>query len=571
MSRTVTIPTPVTEQRQIFNEPLELFGRRIVGVRNAKLIHKTTDDDTGDLTQTTAFGEGEWDEIKADAARIELVNSTGNTRVLTDCVVRAKPVVRLSGDVGYVHDANEDFEDIVKNGERVFRFGNGEIVTKDQLEQLADYYWKYNKTRKHVFVISLPGTCYWYQPGGWYRLDIGAAGESENIDSLCECMYVRTSRRTGENGTTMIGFREVEEAFKHDSNAVARFLAGGNIEMLVESNDSIVVGSQYFTGKANSYCDGVADEVEINNAITLANEKGGGIVYLQEGTYITAAAIEMKSNVVLMGSGKGTIIEKNCDDHAIEAVGGAGTELSNITIRDLKVTRNAADTNASKYLLRLDYSDDANILNVIADDSYSSILVTNTCDRLLVDGLTSTGFLTNAGINITGGESITLNNILLDGDGNNVANGISTLSATQIKLHNIEVRNISADASAAVYGILVSTDEGDFSNIKVRDFTRSDAVFFAIGFQAAGDYNRISNLEVSNIDNSDTAANSYGVEIVGSGTVISSLIATGCSGTGVIINVAAVRTQIAAGRSTNNGTNYTDSSATTTIAAFDVT
>ena len=169
--------------------------RRIIGVQEPSLIHKTTDDDTGDLTQTTTFGEGDWALIKADSARVELVNNTGASRTLTDCVIRARPVIQVSGESGLIHDAHEDFEDIVKNGEKLFEFESECIVRKNQLEQLADYYWKYNKTKKHVYVVQFPGCWYWLTPGDWYKLEIGGAGESEYIDSFVECSWVKTTRK----------------------------------------------------------------------------------------------------------------------------------------------------------------------------------------------------------------------------------------------------------------------------------------------------------------------------------------------------------------------------------------
>lgn len=49
--------------------------------------------------------------------------------------------------------------------------------------------------------------------------------------------------------------------------------------------------------------DGVADEVQINQAITAANTAGGGTVFLYPGTYTCAATISMLSNVNLVGSG----------------------------------------------------------------------------------------------------------------------------------------------------------------------------------------------------------------------------------------------------------------------------
>jgi hypothetical protein len=59
------------------------------------------------------------------------------------------------------------------------------------------------------------------------------------------------------------------------------------------------------TADADFICDGVADEVEINAAITAVNATGGGTVFLRAGTYnqSTANHILLKSNVTLVGEG----------------------------------------------------------------------------------------------------------------------------------------------------------------------------------------------------------------------------------------------------------------------------
>jgi len=562
-------PQHLLGQLQRLREDIQGRNRRIVGMKEARIVHKTVNPVVGDLTQTLTFGEGDWDIIKADAARIELVNNTGDSRIITDCVVRAKPVIKLSGNFGLVHDAHEDFEDIVKNGERRFEFGNDAIVTRDQLEQLADYYWKYNKTPKHVFVISLPGTCYWYQPGGWYRLDIGAAGESENIDSLCECMYVRTSRRTGENGTTMIGFREVEEAWKHDSNALVRFGVDAPILNLPEKNDVIVVGSQYFTGAANSYCNGVSDEVEINNAITLANQNGGGVVYLTPGTFIVDTnPILLKANVTLQGAGPGaTIIEKNLNDHGIEASGN----IEKIAIRDLTVTRNAADTNGSVALIRCNNCDYYTIDNVEALDAYADAISISSGNDAILNKVTIVEWgagSSDHGLLIQSMDRVYLTDATLDAGGGGMYYGLRTLTVTELQASGVIVRNASSTLGG--YAIAATADNSRYVNISIEDITTShDVVTSGTGFQLSGDFCQVSNVTVVNVDNSGTAAHSRGIEVAGDRNVLSNLYVTGCSGTGILINASADRTMLSSVITTSNGTNYTDSGSNTATAAMD--
>src|SRR6266545_7556103 len=53
---------------------------------------------------------------------------------------------------------------------------------------------------------------------------------------------------------------------------------------------------------ANYVCDGVADQTEINAAITDANAAGGGLVQLTEGTYTCNGAVKLRRKVSLAGS-----------------------------------------------------------------------------------------------------------------------------------------------------------------------------------------------------------------------------------------------------------------------------
>ena len=64
-----------------------------------------------------------------------------------------------------------------------------------------------------------------------------------------------------------------------------------------------------FTAEADYVCDGVADEVQINQAIAAVVALGGGDVMLQRGTYVLAASITMDTLVWLHGSGFDTILQ----------------------------------------------------------------------------------------------------------------------------------------------------------------------------------------------------------------------------------------------------------------------
>lgn len=120
-----------------------------------------------------------------------------------------------------------------------------------------------------------------------------------------------------------------------------------HINQLRESNNaSAVVGT---TANCQYVCDGVADEVQINAAITAVNTAGGGIVHLKPGTYVTAADISMKSNVILQGEGEATIIQLSVAGTRLNCSG-----INNFKIRSLKIdTTGKSSGNNLEHTIRI--------------------------------------------------------------------------------------------------------------------------------------------------------------------------------------------------------------------------
>lgn len=59
---------------------------------------------------------------------------------------------------------------------------------------------------------------------------------------------------------------------------------------------------------ADYICDGVADDVQINAALSYVNSVGGGIVFMQGGTYTINSSLKMYNDTILQGSGMQTKI-----------------------------------------------------------------------------------------------------------------------------------------------------------------------------------------------------------------------------------------------------------------------
>ena len=371
----------------------------ILGIKQARLFALNDEGDASAFTQTTTFkNSGDWIDQRADAARVLLTNSSGSSQVLQACVIRGKPVTMLSGDEGRKHDGFADWDDVNKYGETTFNFGNTDVIEQTQLNKLADYWWKYHKVAKHIYVLELTGMWQFLQPGEWARLQVGSAGLSEYIDSTVEVYNVRMVRRPGELGQTVVILREVEEAFKNDSNIKARFLAsGGTARFKNGTKMNITIASQYYTEAADIYCDGTNDHAEINSVISDMAASGiNGTVHLTNGTFNLGGAIAMKSNIILEGEGYATIVEKNADDYAIKGDGASGSELTNFQVNRMRITRNASDTNV-KPLCWFDYCDDFEMNSVAVTNSYETGIFLQNCDRAILNVCNIQGFL-KAGI-----------------------------------------------------------------------------------------------------------------------------------------------------------------------------
>lgn len=90
---------------------------------------------------------------------------------------------------------------------------------------------------------------------------------------------------------------------------------------------------------ADYVCDGTADDVEINAAITALGSVGGDVL-LTEGQFNTAATINLASNVTLRGRGFGTVI-KLANSTSINVI--TIDQKDGVIISDLKIDGNASN------------------------------------------------------------------------------------------------------------------------------------------------------------------------------------------------------------------------------------
>ena len=376
----------------------------VVGMKDSRFmwltdsgVDNSVDDDGNSGLDLDTFDT----TTRPDSANILVDNASGSSKTVRGASIRGKPVVRLSGENGYLHEDFIDYEDIYRNGENKFELGNNYICTKMQTEALADFHWKNFREKRHVYTVSMVGTRYWFSPGEWYTLQIGGAGEQEYVDSVVECYSVQVERGVGELGTTVVTFREVYEHWVKDSSAIARYIAGGNPANFPDYA-RVVVASSTHMGQADYYCDGTSDEDEINAAISELAGDGGGCVELTEGTYYTDGAIAPADNIMLVGKGWKTIIEKNGNYDGFYLLGSEGNEYSNICLKDFKLTRNANDTNTED-LAYFNHTDNITIDNIYCTDGDDDGLVFDNCENITIINCLVDDF-DGCGIYITGGD-----------------------------------------------------------------------------------------------------------------------------------------------------------------------
>jgi hypothetical protein len=336
-------------------------------------------------------------------------------------------------------------------------------------------------------------------------------------------------------------------------------------------------------------------QTEINAAATFLSETyAAGSIRLSNGVYKTSGSIVLPSGIALLGEGMdATTIEKNgAFDAIVSAAAGVGTELSGITIKDLQITRNAADTNTQEHI-DLDFVDDLIIENVRLVGAYNAVA----CDIISCDNATIRNLIVN------GDSKVTTAAMRIAGTGDGAFIGDCRFFDCQLgmlstqrnsRISNCYISDISDNDSSIVYGIgMQAIDNIVIENCHIEDIESTSGVRLASGIWIAttGDNIRIVNCHIGSVINTLDGANASGIEMLGfecsigncgvvdgSGTgiqiegdsiEITNCMVSGNTGTGINIASTADRTQISSTRSTSNGTNFTDGGTNTTASVED--
>lgn len=560
--------------RTRYYDPIGHTGHEIINATNYELRYATFSGDAWDAVTDSKrnLTNGLDTTTRAGMVRYVLENDTGSNDHIIGVAILGKPIVRLSGEMGLLHDEFIDYEAIEKEGEKLFEIGNNYIVYDDtftngneQIDRIADFYWKKLHKKKHIYVLEMHGRRLWYELGEHFTLSIGSAGNPEYIDSTARLTNIEYDSQGV--GTTVLTFEEIEESWKFDSTATARYLAKGGWKLKGGTGPRIVLASSDYTSSgAHYYCDGTSDETEINEAIDyLSGAYDRYTVELVGSTFYIDGSINLKSGLTLEGNG--CVIERDSDTYGLYGNGSSGSELSDITLRNLtlKETTSIANNNA---LLHCDYTDFLQAENIIVYTSYQYGIRLEDCDQLILQNIRTATSGTND-IYIKDCDYATISDI-------NINRGTMTAIGQMIGFYcrtdNSQLTNINVFATALesdynLTGIIISGNNNNIANISVENQTGTDDGLTIRGIYLLGDYNTISNVFVDGMD-AGIFTTTQGLYIAGDNNKLSGVVTINGSDAGIVIATGSSYNSLVGVRSYNNTNfNFTDSGTDNSIEA----
>jgi parallel beta-helix repeat protein len=214
-------------------------------------------------------------------------------------------------------------------------------------------------------------------------------------------------------------------------------------------------------------CDGTADDVEINNAITALPATGGEIVIL-DGTYNITAKIDVtKDNVSIRGNGNATILKRMFNSSVKEGVitltGRSGCKIANLQIDGNKASYTVSN-NAGIGL----YSSSNNTVtgNTCNNNSYGIYLYSSSNNN------TVTGNTCNNNIYGIYLYSSSNNNTVTGNTCNNNIYGIQLYSSSNNTITGntcIRGTGLSTDYTASQHTIRLSGTDNNYNLIAINN------------------------------------------------------------------------------------------------------
>lgn len=284
----------------------------------------------------------------------------------------------------------------------------------------------------------------------------------------------------------------------------------------IQRQNVYTVASNGFAGYADAYCDGTADEVELNAAIDELAALGGGSVVAMGTQFNVASAIVLKSGIELYLD-VGVIVERNGAYHAIEATGTSGTHLTNISITGSGTVQRKSDDTSVSSLIHIQYVDRLYINGVtISDAQYDHSIELDYCLDYVITATKQFYCLMGVHASYSNGK---FHFNLIDGKGETLPTstsiGLGFASSYESDgvneiLYN-EIKNIVGEHH--VYGIFVSNGGSKIRGNRIDALSGVGShVIAGIQIQSADDCD-IENNTVQDIHNTTSAMDAYGISI----------------------------------------------------------
>ena len=234
-----------------------------------------------------------------------------------------------------------------------------------------------------------------------------------------------------ENPATAAQISAGYEAYNDDGEVITGTASAGNSAKTVR----FVIGTStagWTADDVDFLCDGTADDVEINAAISSLPSTGGAVLIL-DGTYNITAAISInKPNTTISGNGSSTILKRMWDSSTYEGVINITATNGGCIVEKLQINGNNSNyTSFNNAGIRISSSDNNTIIENICNNNNTGIYLSgaenNTVTGNICNNNNSYGIYLSGAENNTVTGNICNNNdsygIYLSGAENNTVTG----------------------------------------------------------------------------------------------------------------------------------------------------
>ena len=251
---------------------------------------------------------------------------------------------------------------------------------------------------------------------------------------------------------------------------------------------------------------GIANDTTALQDAVNALPATGGVVYVPCGTYLTTAAIALKANVWMQGSGPCSVLLVEGDTHGITVYGTGGTMMVGVAVTDLSIQKGAGSV-ASDVAISSTYTVGLRIEHVVVTNNGgvwgSAFAITDGNYGRIIDseayGVTTNVISLNTST-ATVSTTVGLKNAVIRGVYNDNGQGVDVLGQTDFLIDGMQS---TGNVSTFAYGIVVegATYRGTIQNCYLAGHN-----FGGIDFEPIGGYYEIT-VQGCTLHNNPTGGN----------------------------------------------------------------